>query len=58
MVDLSLGALWVEQEEDGRYGWQMRFNREPTDEELAGVFAVLNYMESMPRPTMVEEVMH
>ena len=47
MVALEVGSVWVEQSEDGLWHWKIAYNRDPTEEERAGVHAVLDCISAM-----------
>ena len=47
MVALEIGSVWVEQSEDGLWHWKIAYNRDPTEEERAGVHAVLDCISAM-----------
>lgn len=44
---LHIEALWVEEDDDGLWSWQVSYNRDPTAEERAGVHAVLDCLTAM-----------
>ena len=63
MEPLVIGGLWSEIAEDGTESWAYLVNRDMTEEEAAGVRAVLQCLDRMQRtgearPQMVKDTMH
>jgi len=55
MDALRIGAVWIEEDEEGSWHWQVAYNRNPTAEERAGVHAVLDCLTAMSEAAREDE---